>query len=57
MRISFSVSLSDILPGGRVILSLRESDIENYDFSVILFALKLSKAISLGFYPNITAKQ
>ena len=48
MRISFSVSLSVILPYGRVILlSPDNSVIESCGFSVILFALKLAKRITL----------
>ena len=44
----FSVSLSDILPDGRVLLLPDgNSDIESCGFSVILFALKLAKRITL----------
>ena len=38
---------SDILPIGRVIFSLRESDIETNGFSDIIFAYKLAKRITL----------
>ena len=38
---------SVILPDGRVMFSLRESDIETYGFSDIIFAYKLAKRITL----------
>ena len=38
---------SAILPDGRVIFSLRESVIETFSFSDILFANKLAKRITL----------
>ena len=38
---------SVILPDGRVMFSLRESDIETNGFSDIIFAYKLAKRITL----------